>query len=89
MSCQKFFFQIPLNTVNVSVIITGLKLNVLYGVMICAVLDTDNLDFPPVNNVSLGFKSKANKIYISAAGLFVLLTHDNDQLLVDGTYFWW
>lgn len=58
-----------MNLVNASIIITNLRMNKLYGVTICAVIDPRNLTFPEVNGVSLGMKSKANKIFIDSAGL--------------------
>ncbi|VDM44570.1 unnamed protein product [Toxocara canis] len=58
---------VKLNPVNGSLIITDLRMDTLYGVMICAVIDPLNLTFPTVDGVSQGMKSKANKVYISAS----------------------
>uniref|UniRef100_F1KSW7 Tyrosine-protein kinase n=1 Tax=Ascaris suum TaxID=6253 RepID=F1KSW7_ASCSU len=56
-----------LNPVNVSLVLNDLRMDTLYGVMICAVMDVKNLTFPSVNGVSQGMKTKANKIYIDAS----------------------
>lgn len=64
-------YQVKLNLVNGSIIMSNLRMNKLYGVTICAVVDPQNLTFPEVRGVALGMKSKANKIFIDPAGLLI------------------
>ncbi|VDD97176.1 unnamed protein product [Enterobius vermicularis] len=59
---------IEVNSINGSIIITDLRMDVLYGVTICAVMDADNLDFPVFTNQTQNFKSKASRIYIDSRG---------------------
>ncbi|CAG9540504.1 unnamed protein product [Cercopithifilaria johnstoni] len=58
---------VKLNLINASIIITNLRMNKLYGVTICAVIDPHNLTYPEINGVALGMKSKANKIFIDSS----------------------
>ncbi|VBB25353.1 unnamed protein product [Acanthocheilonema viteae] len=72
-NCPKFnqngTCAVKLNLINASIIITNLRMNKLYGVTICAIIDPHNVTHPEVNGVALGMKSKANKIFIDSAGL--------------------
>uniref|UniRef100_A0A0N5AZ72 Protein kinase domain-containing protein n=1 Tax=Syphacia muris TaxID=451379 RepID=A0A0N5AZ72_9BILA len=54
------------NTVNGSIIITDLRMDKLYGVTICAVMDPTNLNFPVLTNQEQNSKSKASKIFIES-----------------------
>ncbi|KAM3716444.1 putative tyrosine-protein kinase [Dirofilaria immitis] len=69
-NCPKFHSNgtcaMKLNLVNGSIIITNLRMDKLYGVTICAVIDPRNLTYPKVSGVALGMKSKANKIFINS-----------------------
>ncbi|VDN07934.1 unnamed protein product [Thelazia callipaeda] len=69
-NCPEFIFsekcKMKMNLSNVSILITNLQMNKLYGVTICAVIDLKNLTFPKIKGAVLGMKPKANKIYISS-----------------------
>ncbi|EFO21933.2 kinase domain-containing protein [Loa loa] len=89
---------VKLNLVNASIIITNLRMNKLYGVTICAIIDPYNLTYPEVSGVALGMKSKANRIFINSAafkkhrpGLLTGLIAGSIAtllLLLVGTFIW-
>ncbi|MCP9257066.1 Protein tyrosine kinase [Dirofilaria immitis] len=59
-NCPKFHSNgtcaMKLNLVNGSIIITNLRMDKLYGVTICAVIDPRNLTYPKVSGVALAYK---------------------------------
>lgn len=60
-TCKK-----KLNPRSGSIILTNLRMDVLYGVTICAVMDPKNLEFPVFTNLTQNFKSKASKIFVDS-----------------------
>jgi len=53
-------------TIPNSIILTNLTMDKLYGVMICGVVDPQNLTFPSINVNNRAIKTKANKLLISS-----------------------
>lgn len=56
-----------------SFVLTGLSMDKLYGVVICGVMDSKNLSFPPLTSSHQGLSPKSEKIYISSESEFFLL----------------